>query len=56
MLPFTAASEPVNALVETLQRKVSQCVAVVSLSLVSVQMLHFSTASEPRDVLVETLQ
>ena len=38
MLPFTAESEPVEMLVETLQRKVYQCVEAVSLSLVSVQM------------------
>ena len=38
MLPFTAASEPVNALVETLQRKVSQCVAVEFLSFAPVQI------------------
>ena len=38
MLPFTAASEPGNVLSETVQWKVSQCVAAVCLSLVPVQM------------------
>ena len=38
MLPFTAASEPREFLAETLQWKVSQCVAAVCLSLVPVQM------------------
>ena len=38
MLPFITASEPVEMLVETVQRKVSQCVVVVFLSLVPVQM------------------
>ena len=38
MLPFTAASEPVEVLSETVQWKVSQCVVVVFLSLVPVQM------------------
>ena len=38
MLPFAAASEPGNVLSETVQRKVSQCVAAVCLSLVPVQM------------------
>ncbi len=52
MLPFTSASEPVNVLVETLQWKVSQCVAADFLGFVPVQMLSFSTASEPVNVLV----
>ena len=38
MLPFTAASEPVEILAETLQWKVSQCVAVNLSCFVSVQM------------------
>ena len=38
MLPFTAASEPVEALSETVQRQASQCVAVSFLGFVSVQM------------------
>ena len=38
MLSFSTASEPVNVLVETLQRKVSQCVAVDFSSFAPVQM------------------
>ena len=38
MLPFSTASEPVNVLVETLQWKVSQCVAVDFSGFVAVQM------------------
>ena len=38
MLPFSAASEPGKMLVETLQWKVSQCVAANFLGLVPVQM------------------
>ena len=38
MLPFSAASEPGEILAETLQWKVSQCVAVNFLGLVPVQM------------------
>ena len=38
MLLFSAASEPVEMLVATVQQKVYQCVEAVSLSLVSVQM------------------
>ena len=38
MLPFAAASEPREILAETLQWKVSQCVAVSFLGFVSVQM------------------
>ena len=56
MLLFSAVSEPGEILDGTVQRKVFQCVAVISLSLVSVQMLHFSTASEPGNVLSETVQ
>ena len=57
MLPFiTAASEPVEMLVATVQQKVYQCVEAVSLSLVPVQMLLFAAASEPVEILVETVQ
>ena len=38
MLPFSAASEPVNVLVETLQWKVSQCVVADFSSFAPVQM------------------
>ena len=38
MLPFSAASELVEMLVEAVQRKVFQCVAAFSLSFAPVQM------------------
>ena len=38
ILPFSTASEPVEMLAETLQWKVPQCVAVVFLGFVAVQM------------------
>ena len=38
MLSFSTASEPVEVLAETVQRKVSQCVVVVCLSFFPVQM------------------
>ena len=56
MLLFSAASEPMEMLVATVQQKVYQCVEAVSLSLVSVQMLPFSAASEPGEMLVKPSQ